>query len=334
MSQITVTPSQTQFNTQEHETILAAAIRNGINLPHSCQSGVCGSCRAQLISGSIQQSNEYDDYVLTQEETAAGMFLLCCAEAQTDVIIDMPAYAGSKARPVRTLPAKIIDVDIRYNIAVVKIALPKAPPFQFDAGQYMDVLLKDGSRSYSIANSPTQTDVLEFHVRLHENGLFSPQLFDGRLKTGSIIRLRGPLGSFMLQPDSRKPLIFLATGTGFAPIKSILHQLAENDPNRIAHLYFGCRTQSALYDQKELKQLLQKLPNIRYTPVLSQYDKDWTGVIGYITQHVLQDYPNLSNHEVYACGQPEMIQESHRLLTQQAKLPENAFFSDAFTPHH
>lgn len=333
MSKITVTPSQTEYETQDNETLLAAAIRNGINLPHACQSGVCGSCRAQLISGSIKQSTEYDDYVLSQEELDEGMILLCCCQAQSDVVIDMPTYAGAKALTIRTLPARVASVDVRDDTAVLKVALPKAPPFVFYAGQYMDILLKEGARSYSIANAPNETGQLEFHVRLHEGGLFSPQLFDGRLKAGSIIRLRGPFGAFTLSDHTEKPLILLATGTGFAPIKSLLTHIAQTQAERSLHFYFGNRHRSGFYDDAALQDLLSQLPNARYTPVLSRPDAEWTGKTGHVTEHVLADYPDLSGFEVYACGSPEMIAGSRHAFTQQAKLPEHAYFSDAFTAH-
>lgn len=333
MFQITVSPSQTTFQAQEGETILAAAVRNGINLPHSCQSGVCGSCKAQLLSGSISQSGEYDDYVLSDEEKADNMILLCCSQAQGDVQVDMPSYAGSKAIAIRTLPARVGSVDVRGDIAVLTVALPKAPPFRFYAGQYMDILLKEGSRSYSIANAPSQNGLLEFHVRLHEGGLFSPRLFSGSLKAGDIIRLRGPLGSFTLNEESSKPLILLATGTGFAPVKSILAYLAETDSRRRIHVYHGCRYREHLYDEEALNDLLARLPHARYTPVLSRCGDDWSGCRGYVTEQVLRDYPDLSQHEVYACGSPDMVRDSRVAFIEQAALPESAYFSDAFTAH-
>ncbi|QMT32494.1 2Fe-2S iron-sulfur cluster-binding protein [Alysiella filiformis] len=334
MPQITVSPSQTQFSSQANETILAAAIRNGINLPHSCQSGVCGSCAAKLVSGNILQSGEYDDYVLSADEIAAGTILLCCSQADGDVVVDMPSYAGAKAIAIRTLPARVASVAIRGDVAILSVALPKAPPFQFHAGQYMEILLKDGSRSYSIANAPSQNGVLEFHVRHHEGGLFSPQLFSGSLKTGSIMRLRGPLGSFYLNEDAdNAPLILLATGTGFAPIKGILQHLAETQATRHVHVYHGVRFENGLYDEVALRELLAKLPNAKYTPVVSRPSENWQGATGHITEHVLRDYADLSAHEVYACGSPAMVQSSKQALVQQAKLPEKAFYSDAFTPH-
>ena len=207
MSQITVSPSQTQFAAEDSETILSAAIRQGINLPHSCQSGVCGSCAATVVSGDVVQSAEYDDYVLTEEEIAAGTVLLCCTQARGDVVIEMPSYAGCKALTVRTLPARIADIETRGDMAVLTIALPKAPPFVFHSGQYMEILLKDGSRSYSIANAPHESGSLEFHIRLREGGLFSPQLFDGRLKKGSIIP-SNPFCSIWRTPSPTAASIF------------------------------------------------------------------------------------------------------------------------------
>lgn len=333
MSRITVSPSQTVFEAQEGETILAAAVRSGVNLPHSCQSGVCGSCKARLLSGSIRQSGEYDDYVLSDEEKNSKMILLCCSQAEGDVALDMPSYAGNKALTVRTLPARVGSVDVRGDIAVLTVALPKAPPFRFYAGQYMDILFKEGSRSYSIANAPSQNGVLEFHVRLREGGLFSPQLFSGSLKKGDIIRLRGPLGSFTLSDEGGKPLLLLATGTGFAPVKSILAHLAETDPARSVHLYHGCRHREQLYDEAALQSLLARLPHARYTPVLSRCGEDWPGARGHITAHVIRDYPDLSGHEVYACGSADMVRDTRAALTAEAGLPEAAFFSDAFTAH-
>ncbi|MDK4680401.1 2Fe-2S iron-sulfur cluster-binding protein [Kingella negevensis] len=333
MSKITVSPSQTEFTANPDETLLTAAIRQGYNLPHSCQSGVCGSCAAKLISGSVRENQEYDDYVLSAEERAAGKILLCCSQTDEDIVLDMPSYAGAKAKTVRTLPSRMGKIELRGDVAVIRVTLPKAPPFIFHAGQYMEILLKDGSRSYSIASSTQQTESLEFHIRRRENGLFSTQLFSGSLKEGAIIRLRGPLGSFYLSDNHHKPLILLATGTGFAPIKSILAHIAQTQPERTLHVYHGVRQRTGLYDETALRELLAQLPNARYTPVLSQPENGWTGATGYVTDHVLRDYPDLSQHEVYACGLPKMVHDSRHAFVSQAQLPEAAYFSDVFTAH-
>lgn len=332
MSQITLTPSQTQFEATADETILEAALRQGYNLPNACQSGMCGTCVAQVVSGEVQMG-EYDDCALTDEDAAAGMVLLCACHAQSDVVLDLPAYEGAKAIAPRTMPARVAHIDVRGKMALLRLVLPKSPPFKFHAGQYADILYKGAVRSYSLANAPSDNGVMEFHVRLREGGVFSPALFSGSLKVGDVLRVRAPLGSFTLNENSDKPLIFIATGTGFAPIKSLLHHLRDTQPSRSVHIYHGARDTAGLYDEAALRELLYQLPNARYTPVLSRADDAWQGARGYITEHVLQDYADLSGYEVYACGSMDMIRGSKAAFTAQRGLPESAFYCDAFTPY-
>ena len=332
MSQVTITPSPTQFETQADETILEAALRQGYNLPNACQSGMCGTCIAQVVSGEVALG-DYDDCALTDEDAAAGMVLLCACQPKGDVVLDLPAYEGAKAIAPRTMPARVAHVDIRGNMALLRLALPKSPPFKFYAGQYADILYKGTVRSYSLANAPSDNGVMEFHVRLREGGVFSPALFSGSLKVGDVLRVRAPLGAFTLHNNSHKPLIFIATGTGFAPIKSLLHHLRDTDPSRSVHIYHGAQTADGLYDEAALCELLYLLPNARYTPVLSRADDAWQGARGYITEHVLHDYADLSGYEVYACGSIDMIRASKQAFTAQRGLPETAFYSDAFTPY-
>ena len=332
MSQVTITPSQIQFETQADETILEAALRQGYNLPNACQSGMCGTCIAQVVSGEVALG-DYDDCALTDEDAAAGMVLLCACQPKGDVVLDLPAYEGAKAIAPRTMPARVAHVDIRGNMALLRLALPKSPPFKFYAGQYADILYKGTVRSYSLANAPSDNGVMEFHVRLREGGVFSPALFSGSLKVGDVLRVRAPLGAFTLHNNSHKPLIFIATGTGFAPIKSLLHHLRDTDPSRSVHIYHGAQTADGLYDEAALCELLYLLPNARYTPVLSRADDAWQGARGYITEHVLHDYADLSGYEVYACGSIDMIRASKQAFTAQRGLPETAFYSDAFTPY-
>ena len=332
MSRITLTPSQTQFETQADETILEAALRQGYNLPNACQSGMCGTCVAQVVSGEVQMG-EYDDCALTDEDAAAGMVLLCACHAQSDVVLDLPTYEGAKAIAPRTMPARVAHIDVRGKRALLRLALPKSPSFKFHAGQYADILYKGAVRSYSLANAPSDNGVMEFHVRLREGGVFSPALFSGSLKVGDVLRVRAPLGAFTLNENSDKPLIFIATGTGFAPIKSLLHHLRDTQPSRSVHIYHGARDTAGLYDEAALRELLYQLPNARYTPVLSRADDAWQGARGYTTEHVVQDYADLSGYEVYACGSMDMIRGSKQAFVEQRGLPETAFYSDAFTPY-
>lgn len=334
MSQtVTLSACKTSFTVEHGETILAAAKRQNLNLPHSCQSGSCGQCKAGLLSGEIELG-QYSDEALNAEERAAGKILMCCSTAQSDVVLDVPGYSADMPA-VKTLPARVKSVEYLHDVAVIRLALPKAPPFAFLAGQYLSILMKDNhTRNYSIASSPDTPDQLELHVRKRQGGLFSGLLFGDRpaVKEGAIIRIQAPLGTFFIKKNSCAPLLLLATGTGFAPIKSILHYLTGHDPKRSVHLYWGARHEADLYQAGVAAEMIAALPNARFTQVLSRPQEGWQGAKGYIHQKVMEDYTDLSGYEVYACGSPAMIADAQKLLETNCKLPACSFFSDAFSP--
>lgn len=330
---ITLQADHTTFTCQEHETLLQAALRQGLNLPHSCQSGTCKQCQAHIISGTIQH-HDAAQHTLSATEIEQGQALLCCCQARSDIVLHIAGYNGAHFPPVKTLPARIKHIQYHNHTAILTLALPKMPPFTFLAGQYIDILLKDGqSRSYSIANSPHHTSSLELHIRQRDNGLFSQMLFGATatLQEKTILRIRGPLGSFVLNNPQNQPLILLATGTGFAPIQSLLHQLIEQAASYPVHLYWGARYPTDFYALNTATTLIAQLPHAQFTPVLSRPDTTWQGATGYITEHVLHDYPDLSAHQVYACGNTAMILDAQRLLCEQGLLAEH-FFADAFSP--
>ncbi len=224
MSTITLTPSNIRFDTLPNEPVLMAAKRQDLNLPHSCQSGNCGACKATVVSGDFSMG-ECKERALSAEEREQGKVLLCQVTAQTDMVVDLPEFLGADAPQVKTFPVRVKSIALHHDVAVLQLALPANNQFTFWPGQYLDVLLKDNqSRSYSIATAPTETEYLELHVRQQPNGLFSNIVFGG-LQEKAIMRVKAPLGSFTLAKDSNKPKIFMATGTGFAPIKSMLSTL-------------------------------------------------------------------------------------------------------------
>ena len=326
-------PDQTTFTANDGETVLAAAARQNLNPPHSCKSGVCGQCKAELVSGDIQMG-EHSEQALSEAEKAQGKILMCCTTAQSDISINIPGY-NANALPVRTLPARIESIVFKHDVALLKLALPKAPLFAFYAGQYIDLLLPGNvSRSYSIANSPDQEGILELHIRRRENGVCSEMIFgsEPKVKEKGIVRIKGPLGSFTLQEDSGKPIILLATGTGYAPIRSILLDLIRQDSSRAVHFYWGARHQDDLYSLEEAQELTGRLKNARFTPVLSKAAEDWQGEKGYVQTAAAKDYPDLSGYEVYACGSVAMTESAKSVLTAQCNLPETTFYSDAFSP--
>lgn len=326
-------PDQTTFTANDGETVLSAAARQNLNLPHSCKNGICGQCKAELTGGEVEMG-EHTEQALSQAEKSQGKILMCCSIPKGDISINIPGY-NPNALPVRTLPTRIESIVFKHDVALLKLALPKAPPFAFYAGQYIDLLLPGNvSRSYSIANAPDGEGVLELHIRRRENGVCSEMIFgsEPKVKEKGIVRVKGPLGAFTLQEDSEKPIILLATGTGYAPVRSILLELIRLNSERAVHFYWGARTRDDLYALEEAQELTCRLNNARFTPVLSRPDETWQGATGYVQNTAAQEHSDLSRFEVYACGSSAMTEEAKNLFTQQHHLPETAFYSDAFTP--
>lgn len=330
---VILAPDQAVFTTNNNEPILIAAKRHGFNLPNSCQNGICGQCKAEVLNGNVKQG-PHAEMALSKEEQKKGKILMCCSTAESNIELKVPGYNGRNTPPVKTFPARISNIHRIHDVVIITLALPKAPPFAFWPGQYIDVLLKDSNnRSYSIASSPSRTDAMELHVRYREGGLFSELLFSEKavLKEKSILRIRGPLGTFTLK-NTKKPIILLATGTGFAPIASILRSMIINGDKRSVHFYWGARTETNLYQLQTAADLISQLPQARFTPVLSRPQNNWKGAIGYVQDLAAKDYPDLHAYEVYACGSAAMITDAKKLLEEKCKLPSEAFFSDVFLP--
>lgn len=329
--QITIQPSGHSFPNQKHETILEAAIKNGYTLPYSCRDGVCGACKGKVLQGSVDYG-KYQASTLTDTERAAGMALFCCAKPLSDLTIECREVNTAKDIPVKTMPCRVQSMTRPApDVMVLKLKLPASERLQFLAGQYIDILLKDQKpRSFSLANAPHNDDFLELHVRNIAGGEFTRHVFE-TMKERDILRFKGPLGTFFLREDSNKPIIFVASGTGFAPIKAIIEHALYVGVQRPMHFYWGVRKRDDLYMLELAEQWQDK--GITFTPVLSDAPPEdhWQGRTGFVHQAVLDDYRDLSGHEVYACGAPVVVEAAHRDFTTQRGLPNDAFYSDAFT---
>jgi len=333
---ITVEPSGRHFTAQPGETLLAAGIRQGIGLPYGCKDGACGSCKCRKISGVVEHG-PHQSKALSAEEEAAGFVLTCCGVAQSDVVLESRQVTEAGAFPIKKMPVRVSSLEkASHDVMVMGLQLPAADTFQYHAGQYVEFLLRDGDRrSYSMANAPhTQaaSPRIELHLRHMPGGKFTDHVF-GPMKEKEILRIEGPYGSFFLREDSAKPIVFLASGTGFAPIKAIIEHMRFKGLERPATLYWGGRRPADLYQSAWIREQMTHLPWLQYVPVVSDAlpEDAWTGRTGFVHQAVLQDFPDLSGHQVYACGAPVVVESARRDYVARGGLPAEAFFADSFT---
>lgn len=328
MTKVTFSPDNVTIECFENENILASGLRNNFNLPHSCKNGNCSACKCKLISGEITHDDIYSPMALNEYEKEKGLILLCKSYPKSDVVIKLPS--SLKSHPVKILISKVTKIEKHNSVCVITLKLPQTVDFKFDAGQYVDVILKGKNRSYSIANNPEQSGVIELHIKYQGNGVFSEYAFN-ELEQDAIIRFKGPLGSFKLS-DTDKPIIMACTGTGFAPIKAILDHMVATNNQRQVMLYWGNRTADDFYFLDKLDYWKQNL-NIKITKCVSQVENPEDGyTAGYVTGSIINDYQDLSNHELYACGNQVMISDLYDVATTNLSLQRKNFFSDAFTP--
>jgi CDP-4-dehydro-6-deoxyglucose reductase len=330
--QITVQPSGHQFACDADETVLAAAMRAGVGLPYGCKNGACSSCKGKVIAGSVTHK-PHQVRALTPEEEAAGMSLFCCAIPHADLVIEAREVAGSGDYPVKKMPSRVSTIEkVAPDVVVISLQLPANETLQFRAGQYIEFLLRDGKRrSYSVATAP-DNGPLTLHIRHMPGGLFTDQVFS-TMKERDILRFEGPLGTFFVRDDSDKPMVLLASGTGFAPIKAIVEHLVQTGSTRKMALYWGGRRPQDLYMDALCREWAARLPNFQYVPVVSnaETEDNWSGRSGFVHQAVMADLPDLSGHQVYACGAPIMVESAKRDFVAQCRLPADEFYADAFT---
>ena len=335
--QVSVQPSGRSFSVDKDETILAAGVRQGVGLPYGCKDGACGSCKCLKVSGEIQMSS-YQSKALTDDELAKGMVLTCRATALSDVVLESRQVTSADAFPIRKMPVRIASMEkMSPDVMRIMLQLPSTENAQYHAGQYVEFLLRDGSRrAYSIANAPhtlaAGAPMLELHIRHMPGGKFTDHVF-GAMKEKEIQRIEAPFGGFYLREDSDKPMVLLASGTGFAPIKALLEHMQHKNIQRPARLYWGGRRPSDLYMNDWLVKQCAQMSNITYVPVISDATAEdaWSGRTGFVHLAVLQDHPHLSAYQVYACGAPIVIDSAKKDFTSLGALPEDEFFADSFT---
>jgi CDP-4-dehydro-6-deoxyglucose reductase, E3 len=328
MRKVKIQPSGHQFDVAEGESVLTAALRQDLVLPYGCRNGACGTCKGKIVEGVVDYG-VYQKKALTEDEKAQGKALFCQARPLTDLVIEARTIGAAKDIQVKTLPCRVQKMErVADDVMVLHLKLPANERLQFLAGQYVEFLLRDGSRrSFSMGNAPHDDELIQLHVRHVPGGQFTDHVF-AKMKERDILRLEGPLGTFFLREDSAKPIVFVASGTGFAPIKSIIEHALHKGVARPMVLYWGARRPKDLY----MAALAQQWP-IKYVPVVSDAlpEDQWTGRSGFVHRAVMEDFPDLSGYQVYACGVPVMVDAAKRDFTHQCRLPEEEFFADSFT---
>jgi CDP-4-dehydro-6-deoxyglucose reductase, E3 len=331
---VTVQPSGRTFEVARDEAVLPAAIRQGVGLPYGCRDGACGSCKSKLLEGRVIHG-AHQQKALSAAEEEAGFILTCCATPQTDLVVEARTVPGAGEFALLKMPCRVTSITrAAPDVAILKLQLPANVAFQYHAGQYVEFILRDGARrSYSMANAPHLAEGgIELHLRHMPGGKFTDHVF-GAMKERDILRLEGPFGSFFLREASTKPIVLLASGTGFAPIKAIIEQLRFKGSERDTVLYWGCRSRADLYLHDWALAAAAEMPRLRYIPVLSEPRPEdaWTGRTGLVHQAVMADLPDLSAHQVYACGAPIMVDSAQRDFVARCGLPAEEFYADSFT---
>lgn len=331
-------PVGIEIDVDEDETILDGAFRQGLMLMHGCKEGQCGACKSFVVEGEVDL-DRYSTFALPDYEEQEGWTLLCRAHALSDLEIELVNYDEEILRsgvPLQTLTTRVEAVEpLTHDIRRLVLGLVEPAEMAFHPGQYVDIEIPgaDGAhRSFSMANTPSDSGRLEFMVKLYPGGRFSGLLADGRLSAGDELSVRGPYGVFTLREGSTRPLLFIGGGAGMAPILSLLRALAEQGSSRPVVYYYGARREVDLFHLDELRALTASLPAVRFVPALSDADADgsWTGERGLITDVVDRCERNVGEMDAYLCGPPPMVDAAIALLSRRGA-PESHIYFDKFT---
>lgn len=326
---IHIEPSGHALTAAPGESVLDAALREGLALPYGCRNGACRSCKGRILEGEVSYPGGTPK-ALTAIDAAQHYALLCMARPGSDLRIEVEEIDSDRQIVVRNLPCRVVAKRaLGHDVVGLELALPAAERLQYLPGQYVDILLRDGRRrAFSIANAPRDDDRLELQIRHVPEGMFSEYVFH-HLKERALLRLRGPLGSFYLRVHDSRPVILMAGGTGFAPIKAIVENALATGFGPPMHLYWGARARRDLYLHEQAEAWASDNDRFAYTPVLSEPDDAWAGRRGFVHEAVLEDHGDLSGHAVYASGPPVMVAAGREQFADRG-LDAAAYHSDSF----
>ena len=316
------------FQSTGEAPVLDDALAHGLNFPYGCQNGFCGKCKAVILNGEIKYDGDVPP-AITEEDLDANMALLCQCRAKSDLYINVDELDDLANIEVRSLPCRVEEINrLNHDVIQIILKIPGAQSLQYLAGQYIDLEHSDFEpRAFSIANAPVNSNLIELHVRLVKDGLFTNFIFS-TLSEKTILRIEGPKGDFFLREESDKPVVLIAGGTGFGPIKAIVEHLLAIGSQREVHIYWGVRAEEDIYSHLP-SEWADKFENIRFVPVLSEANGPWQGERGFVHETVMQNFADLSDYEVYACGPPVMVRAVATGCLENG-LSKKSFYSDAF----
>jgi len=327
---VTIHPSEHQFDVEENETILDAAMRQNIDLPYGCRGGACGCCAGYIVKGEVY----YDDepIALNDDMQANQQALFCMAKIKSDLEISIEEIEELSQIQVKTLGCHVSSKNkLCHDVISLQLSLDNNERLQYLAGQYIEFVLEDGKRrAFSIANAPHKDNFLELHIRHVDGGIFTDFLFES-MPENSSLQMQGPLGSFYLREGRKRPIIMMGGGTGFGPIKAMIEHIEHVGFDQKIYLFMGVRALRDLYMNDMVTQWLAKNSNLVFTPILSEpMDEDnWNGEIGFVHQAVAKQFVDLSEFDIYMSGPPPMVNTAVDVFVQQNAKKEN-MFSDAF----
>ncbi len=323
---VSVQPSGHQFEVEPGETVLDAALRQNVGLPYGCRSGNCGSCAGEILQGEAAYPEAEPGFECADEHCC----IFCQAVPKSDLVIKVREVENVADIQTRTLPCRVVRIDhLAHDVIRMYLKLPDNQRLQFLAGQYLEFILADGRhRAFSIANAPHDDELIELHIRHVDGGAFTDYVFS-KMREKTIQRIQAPMGSFTLNENSDAPMILIAGGTGFAPLKAIIEHAFHRGLTRPMHLFWGVRSRRDLYLPELPRQWEREHDFFRFTPVLSEPDADWSGASGWVHEQVLKEYPSPSGHEIYMAGPPVMIVAAREAL-RKAGVADDAMYYDAF----
>lgn len=317
------------FEAEDGQSILDAALESGLNFPYGCRNGFCGKCKALITNGEIDYDGDLPPGI-SAEDAKDGLALLCQCSAKSNVDLWVDELDPTVASiQVKTLPCKVSEINhLNHDVVQVFLKTPESDTLQYLAGQYIDVIYPDfGLRAFSIANAPSNSSMLELHIRVVEGGEFTNFVFN-ELEAKTLLNIEGTKGDFYLRDESDDPIILVAGGTGFGPVKAMVEHAIKSNTSRSIYIYWGVREQKDLYMDLPYEWDKQH-ENIHFVAVLSEAGEDYQGRKGFVHQAVLEDFDDLSTYQIYVCGPPIMVESAAKTFVEKGMKKDN-FFSDAF----